>query len=196
MLTSLERKSLFAILAYLLLHQGDGMGFLSFDAQMQDYLPISKRMSNFGALLQFLQSPLRSGTTSLQKSLESILPTLKRRCLILLISDFLERQDDLHQALARLSHARHEIMAFHVLSPKELDFPWEEYGEFVDMESGQSLAVEGRTIQATYAARLKEFLQITEGLMRQHKADYQLMSTAHPLRKALHHFLYRRSRQV
>ena len=152
---SKERYSqvLCCAIAYLLLNQRDGVGFLSFAEKMRNFLPISSRMTQFGQLVNFLESSESFGRTSLIDSIKATLPNLKKKCLVVIISDFLDLEDELIEAIRILRFHKHELVAFHVLSPEELKFPFEDFSTFVDLETGSTLSLEARTIKNNYEKR-------------------------------------------
>ena len=195
---SKERYSqiLCCALAYLLLHQRDGVGFLSFADKMRDFLPISSRMTQFGQLVNFLEGSNSVGRTSLLDSINEVLPNLKKKCLIIIISDFLDLEDELIEAIRILRFHKHEIVAFHILSPEELTFPYEDFSTFVDLETGTTLSMEARSIKKNYEKSLEVYLKEIRSVMHQYSVDYQLFDTSIPLEKALVHFLYKRSRYL
>tara|TARA_Y100000589_G_C27169151_1_gene635935 strand:- start:9 stop:908 length:900 start_codon:yes stop_codon:yes gene_type:complete len=195
---SKERYSqiLCCALAYLLLNQRDGVGFLSFAEKMRNFLPISSRMTQFGQLVSFLEDSKSSGRTSLLDSIKSMLPNLKSKCLIIIISDFLDLEDELIEAIRILRFHKHEIVAFHVLSPEELTFPFEDYSTFVDLETGSTLSLDARSVKQNYQNSLEIYLKEIRSVMHQYAVDYQLFNTSIPIEKALVHFLYKRSRHL
>ncbi len=195
---SKERYSqiLCCALAYLLLNQRDGVGFLSFADKMRDFLPISSRMTQFGQLVNFLEGSNSVGRTSLLDSINEVLPNLKKKCLIIIISDFLDLEDELIEAIRILRFHKHEIVAFHILSPEELTFPYEDFSTFVDLETGTTLSMEARSVKKNYEKSLQVYLKEIRSVMHQYSVDYQLFDTSIPLEKALVHFLYKRSRYL
>lgn len=195
---SKERYSqiLCSALAYMLLHQRDGVGYLSFADSVKNFLPISSRMTQFGQLVNFIENSDVRGGTSLLKSVEAVLPNLKKKCLIVLISDFLDLEEELLEAIKILRFHKHELIAFHILSPEELTFPFEDFSTFVDLETGVNLSVEARAVKKNYEQSLNTYLKEIRSVMHRYNADYQLFDTSIPIEKALVHFLYRRSRHL
>jgi len=189
-------KVLIASLAYLLLHQRDGVGFLSFANTVEDFLPISSKMTQFAALVDALDNQVSGGRVSLLQTVEQTLPQLRKKCMIVLVSDFLDMQEELLEALKMIRYYRHEVLAFHVLSPDELKFPHQQFSTFVDVETGEEMNLEGKAVEKRYQENLDLYLKELKSYMHQLGIDYQLLDTKIPLEKALIHFLYTRSRHM
>lgn len=186
-----------ASLSWLLLRQRDGVGIMTFSDAMLDLIPISARMTQFAQIVKVLDTPRPShGQTRLSEALDTLLPLLKKKCMILLISDFVERQAPLQEAIQKIAYHNHEMIAFQILTPEELDFPWSDFSIFQDSETQDTLLMEGKGVKEEYLQNLKLFLAETEEFLRRHHSDYLMIRSSHPVEKALSHFLYRRSRHV
>ena len=189
-------KILVCALAYLLLHQRDGVGYLGFAKDVLSFLPISTRMTLFGELVKSLETTPSGGGTSLLHAVKELLPRLKKKCMILLISDFLDLEDELMEAVRMLRFHRHEVLAFHLLSFEDLQFPYQDFSTFIDVETGKSLSIEARVIQKQYQESLDSYLKETCSKLQELGVDYHLFDTSIPVEKALIHYLYKRSRHL
>jgi len=189
-------KILIAALAYILLHQRDGVGFVSFAEKVNQFLPISTRMTQFGELVKALDEAEFEGKTSFLGSMKNALKNLKKRSLVILVSDFLDQEDEVLEAIRMIRFHKHEILAFHLLTRDEYKFPYDDLTRFVDLETGQSLTLEPRVVRQRYQDSLQAFLKELKSKMEQYSVDYNLFQTSVPLEKALTHFLYRRSRHA
>ncbi len=186
-------RYLAASLAYLLLRQRDGVGLATFADNVQDFIPPSSRATRFADICQVLDQPPRKGKTSLNSMLEELLPRIRKRCMFIVISDFLASEEEILNAAARLAHARHEILAFHVMSPEELQFPYQDFSRFEDMETQDWVELSGKAAKATYQKNLERFLREVRASILKYQADYLLMNTRIPLEMALTRFLHRRA---
>ncbi|GIT27987.1 MAG: hypothetical protein Ct9H300mP1_00330 [Planctomycetaceae bacterium] len=117
-------RQLAAALAYLLLAQRDAVGLTIFDDHVRTRLSPSTQQALFAQVtdtLDQLQPTDESSSdfsSGVAESLGEVLPTLSRRSLVVVISDFLDDTDKLIAALARFRHARHELILFHVVAPE------------------------------------------------------------------------------
>jgi uncharacterized protein (DUF58 family) len=190
----LYAKTLVAALTYLLLHQHDGVGFCAFSDKMLNFLPVSTKMTQFSRLLNYLEAEKESGGTDFLNAVENLAPLLKKKCLIIIISDFLEQETQLLQTVRLLRFHRHEIMALHILSGDELNFPYDGFGAFTDVETGQKMEIEARVARKFYDESLQNYLKEIKLSMHKNMVDYNLFPTSVPLEKVLIHYLHKRSR--
>src|SRR5437773_7910211 len=134
-----------ATLAYFLYLQGDGVGLLTFDEQIRDYLPARHRTGHLRHLMLNLEKPPGGTQTDLTRPLKRIVEIVTKRGLMVLISDLLAPIDALEKNLASLGACGHEVIVFNVLDPVELSFSFDKASLFHDMESGRDLYIDPRT---------------------------------------------------
>lgn len=187
-------KTLTAALSYLLLHQHDGVGFCAFSQSLLNFLPISSKMTQFSLLLDYLEQAQDGGTTDFLSAMENIVPLLKKKCLIVIISDFLEQEKRILEAIRLMRFYRHEILALHILSSDELEFPYQGFSAFTDIETGQKMEIEARVARKFYQEALQSYLKEIKLSMQKNLVDYSLFPTSIPLEKVLIHYLHKRSR--
>ena len=195
--TKLQYASyLAACLAYLMMRQHDAVGLMTFDSKVRTVLPPRARQSHMKHILSALDTLKPGGETSGAGPMHDLAEGLKRRGLIILISDLL---DDPAAVLSALQHFRfrgHEVIVFHVMDPAELTFPFDAMTEFTDLETSDKTTVAPDGIRPYYMEQLKTFLATYEKGCADLKADYRLFDTQRPLEIALSEYLYRRSRMA
>src|SRR2546421_6800919 len=130
-------NTLAATLAYFLYLQGDAVGLLTFDEQIREYLPARHRTGHLRHLMLRLEQPAAGKATDLSAPLQRIVEVVKKRALMVLISDLLAPADALEKNLGLLTACGHEVMLFHILDPAELTFNFEKAVMFHDVESGR-----------------------------------------------------------
>lgn len=187
-------KILTSSLAYLLLEQHDGVGFMSFAEGVNSFLPISSKKTRFAELISVLESELPKGTTSLITAMDQLLPSLKKRSVVVIISDFLHMDEDLLQTIKMLRYFKHEVIAFHLLSSEEVDFPYKDFSLFEDPETNFTMGIDASSVKKQYKKNLNEYLNEVKSSMLKYNVDYQLFQTNQSIEKALIHYLYRRGR--
>lgn len=196
-MTKLEYAScLAASLAYLLAGQRDAVGLALFDATLRDYLPPSVRPGQLTRLLVTLDRVTPGATSDTGAALRQVAERLRRRGLIVVCSDLL---DDVERVIAglRLVRARGmEVVVFHVLDEDELTFPFEHASTFRDIETGQQVLTDPRTIRDAYLAGITAMQETYRRELRAAGIDYQLASTSAPLDATLLAWLGRRGRTL
>src|ERR1700688_1396481 len=114
--------TLAATLAYFLYLQGDAVGLLTFDEKIRDYLPARHRPGHLRHVMLKLDQPAAGTATDLTAPLHRIVRTVKKRALLVLISDLLAPIGTLEKNLTALAACGHEVQLFHLLDPAELAF--------------------------------------------------------------------------
>ncbi len=192
-LNKLEYGSyLAASLAHLIMRQGDGVGLVTFDRTVHDYLPPSSKNTHLHAIHSTLEA-LRAGEgTDLGKPLHELAETIPRRGLVILISDLI---DDVEQTMNALMHFRfkgHEVLVFHIIDQDELAFPFSETARFDDPETGAHITVTPSAIRADYQRAVEAFMESIRTGCAKIQVDYERMETEKPLDFALFSYLSRR----
>lgn len=194
-LSKLEYASyMAACLSYFIMRQRDAVGLTIFDNKVRSVLPSRMRQSHLKHVLAALEGTEPGGETSLSQPMHDLADGLKRRGLVILISDLL---DDPAAVLSALQHFRfqgHDILVFHVMDNAELNFPFDSMTEFTDLETGLKSTVSAEGIKPVYMKELKAFLAAYEKGCAGVRADYKLFDTRQPLELALSEYLFRRSR--
>jgi hypothetical protein len=117
---------------------------------------------------------------------------LTRRGIVVLISDFYEEPDKVRDAVGLLRAGGSDVMAFHLLDPAELQFPFEAAATFEDLESGDKVPVVPEDLRDRYRDLVRGHLAALSGHMAATRVDYEMLDTTQPLDFALHAYLARR----
>lgn len=177
--------TLAAMLAYFLMGQGDAVGLVTFAEAMHEYLPARLRPGHLRRIMIELQKPSHGQSTDLGAPLEHAARALRRRGLIILVSDMLAPIDALRQRLGLLRAGGHEVIVFQVLDPAEMDFRFEGPALFHDMETQRDLYIDPALARKEYQERFNEHLSAIARDAAVHGADYRVVRTDRPLELAL-----------
>lgn len=187
-------QSLAAALAYLMLQQQDAVGAMLFADKPLSYLPARAVRSHLDELLKALGTATPQGKTRLGPALHELAERIKRRGLVVLLSDLMDSPDEVLLGLQHFRHRRHEVVVFHVLDPDEVDFPYTDTVTFVDMEGGERLTTEPWEIAKRYRERLAAWSNHYARACRENRIDYVRLDTRTPFDQALLAYLEKRSR--
>lgn len=187
--------TLAATLAYFLYLQGDGVGLLTFDAEVRDYLPARHRTGHLRHLMLALERAAVGTATQLAPPLRRIAEIVRRRGLIVLISDFLAPLDRLETELMGLAACGHELVVFQLLDPAELTFDFGQAAMFEDLESGRTLFIDPAAARSEYLANLERHGAALQQCCQRLGASLHRIDIARPLELALFDFLRSRMRQ-
>ena len=189
-------RYLAACLAHLLIGQQDAVGTVRFDTEVRRYFPARGQPGYLRALLGDLAEAGPGGETALAPVLHEVAERIRRRGLVILISDLFDEPEAILNALQHFRFRKHEVIVFHVMAEEERTFPFEQWTEFRDIEQAESrLELDPRSLRAAYieeVARFEEALRKGCGRM---KADYVPVSTSVPFDETLVRFLSGRIRK-
>ncbi|HEY6866742.1 MAG TPA: DUF58 domain-containing protein [Candidatus Eisenbacteria bacterium] len=187
-------QSLCAALAYLMLQQQDAVGTLLFADRPLSYVPARAVRSHFDVLLRTLAGAAPAGRTRLGPALHELAERIKRRGLVVLCSDLMDRPSEVLRGLQHFRHRHHEVVVFHVLDPDEIDFPYTDTATFVDMETEARLTTEPWEIARRYRERLAAWTAQYRVSCRDNLIDYVPIDTRTPFDRALLAYLEKRAR--
>ncbi len=194
-ITKLQYASyLTAVLAYFMMRQQDAVGLTTFDSRVRLEMPARSTPRHFDEMMKRLESVRPGHKTNLGAVLNRLADRFKRRCLIVLISDLYDDPEAVDRALHHFRARRHEVIVFHVLDKAELELPFPQTAEFVDMETGERLQVDPAYVRDDYRRQIEEFLARYRRVCADCQFDYVLSNTAVPLDLMLSRYLEKRNR--
>jgi uncharacterized protein (DUF58 family) len=194
-----------AALAYFSSTHRDRVGLATFDQDIVEYVPPSAK--HLRLVLHALERTLGadgdaagrargapSGAPSLEAPLQKLSESLRRRSIVLLISDLYEEPDAVLSALANVRGRGNDLIVFHLLDRTEIEFPFADATNFVDLETGERMPVIPDYLRAQYRDVVAEHTATLGRRMRDQRTDYALFDTSKPLDKALFTYLLARER--
>jgi uncharacterized protein (DUF58 family) len=186
-------RSLAAALAYLMIGQQDAVGTMLFADRPMQYVPPRSVRSHLDVVLKSLSQGEPSGPTRLGPALHELAERIKRRGLLVLLSDLLDTPSEVLSGLQHFRHRHHEVIVFHVLDPDEIEFPYTDASTFVDMETGAQLTTEPWEIAARYREKLEAWRGNYSRSCREQRIDYVPLNTRMPFDQALLAYLEKRA---
>lgn len=178
-----------AVLAYLMIRQGDKASLTLFADQVRKFLPASGTRRHLHNLLGELEAVAPSSTTDVGGAVRECASLFKKRGCLVILSDFLGETEGLFDALGQFLHRRYEVLLLQVIDPEERDLPNVSVARFVDMESGEQIEVEPEDIREAYRARMEGFIaDLAERSNRRH-LRHALIDTRAPYLQAIEAWL-------
>lgn len=189
-------RKLSAAIAYLLMSQQDAVGLVTFDSKLREFIPNRTRITHLHHLLDAMVKTQPGKETGLANVIESLAMRLKRRGLVILISDLFDDAAALLRAIGVLRRKGHEILVFQLWDRDELEFPFGNWSRFENLENEEDfLLLDPAVIRQRYMAVLEDWRkQMNEGL-RKHEVDVVPMITDEPHTEALRKYLALRMRR-
>jgi uncharacterized protein (DUF58 family) len=161
--------------------------------QLQQYLPGRGGQAHLHNLLLALRRAATGGDTNSAPALTRTIDLLKRRGLLIVISDLYDESPGVERALMRAAHVGHEVILFHVLTRDEVELPFRDDVEVEDPETGEIVLSNGRTAATAYREAISGFLERWRTRSATYGVDYVRLFTDQPLDTGLRAYLRRRT---
>jgi uncharacterized protein (DUF58 family) len=182
-------STLAASLAYLMLKQQDAVGLITFSNKIEKMIPPKATHDHLFAILKELEHRRPEGETSAASVLQELAASLKRRALIILISDLLDKHEEVVRGLKQLRSRGSDIMVFQLLDKDELQFPFKEPSLFQDMEENLKLLADPQAIRSAYLEAIHALIDTYREACASYLIDYSLFDTSIGLDRALVRYL-------
>jgi uncharacterized protein (DUF58 family) len=194
-ITKLEYASyLAASLAYMMVKQSDAVGLALFDETVTTFLPPRASRAYLQQIHATLQQARPSARTEAGRSMHLVAERIKRRGLVIVLSDLMDEPDAILAALKHFRHKKNEVIVMHILDPLERTFAFGDDAQFRDMETDERMTTQPWHIRRAYAEAMQAFTERYKRECREHHIDYVLLDTATPFDKALTGYLSKRER--
>lgn len=181
-----------AALCYLMIHQQDPVGLLTFDEKIRNSLAPKSRRGHLATVLSLLTNLHPAGKTDIAGSLTQIAAMLRHTSLVMVFSDLLTDPEPVLQALHRLRHRGHDVILFHVLDEAEVRFPFDGMVELEDPETNAILQLDAADYRPAYTAEIEAFRELYRRECFQSGVDYVPLDTSMQFDKALVEYLAKR----
>jgi len=183
-----------AALAYLLIRQQDAVGLVTFSDRILEYIPPGCSPSHQRSIMNALEAVESADTTDMASTLHRMAGSIKRRGLIILISDLFENPERIIHGLRHFRFRHHEIIVFQILDFAERNFPFDSLSDFRDMETGERLQVLPAAYRDAYLGKIEEHIRHIRRELSEYKIDYQEVITSEPFDAYLARYLFKRAR--
>jgi uncharacterized protein (DUF58 family) len=187
-------STLAASLAYLMLKQQDAVGLITFSDKIKKMIPPKAVHDHLFAIVKELEETTPEGETSAASVLQALAASLKRRGLVILISDLLDRPEEVAKGLKQLRSRGSEAIVFHLLDRAEVEFPFKGPSLFQDMEEDLRVLADPQAIRSAYLETLRSLMDGYRQACVSHQIDYIFLNTSTDLDRALLRYLTWRQR--
>ena len=181
--------TLAATLAHFLHQQGDAIGLMTFDQEVREFLPAKHRLGHLRQIMLALEKPSGGSATDIVAPLRRCAEIIRKRGLILIVSDFLAPLEELEKALMVLVSCGHDVVAFQVLDPEELSFGFDQASVFQDLESGREYFIDPAAARSGYMRRLESHCEALKNQCWKLGIGCHRLASSQPLELALFDFL-------
>jgi uncharacterized protein (DUF58 family) len=183
-----------ATLSYLAVHQGDAAGLVCSGQKSIVEIPPRRNPAHLKLILDTLEQSEPRGPTGLVEVLHDLAEKVRRRAMVIVLSDFFCELEPLLSCFQHLRFQKHDLILFHLLDRTEVDFQFDRPVRFVDLESSMSIVTEPSSIRDEYLRQLHQFLDQLRSGCHQFGADYRRVITDQSYEQILADFLVERTR--
>ena len=187
-------KQLAACIALLLLRQGDSVGVIGFDDRVRVHAPPRGGRRHWYEIVRNVAGLEASGRTEAASAIRDVAGRLRRRGLVVLISDLLVDPEATRLALRFLRHRGHEVLVFHVMDPGERELPSVGDARFVDPETDDELPVSVADMRKEYRDAVQQAIREWHDTLVPNGIDYNVLDTEQPMARPLRMYLRKRER--
>jgi uncharacterized protein (DUF58 family) len=176
-------------------NQRDAAGLIVFDDEVRNYIRPSTRQGQLHRLLAGLELAEPRARTDYSKPLHHFQEFLRRRGLVLIISDFFESPETIVRTIEPLHFHGNEVVLFHVLDPKEIRPELDAPVVLVDLETTDRLEVTPEYARDEYGPKVDAHIADLRSRAQGAGMDYFVLPTDRPLDEALAEYLTIRQRR-
>lgn len=194
-ISKLEYASyLAASLAYLMILQRDAVSLVTYDEKIRTYIPPHSTKTNLRLILKELQNIVASSKTKTSTSLNAVAEKIKRRGLVIIISDFFDNQSEVINCFKHFRYDKNEVIVFQILDVAEKSFLFDDIAYFKDMETGEELYIQSSQVKDYYDKVVESFISEYRNECIKNNIDYELLTTSTPFDVSLLRYLNKRMR--
>jgi uncharacterized protein (DUF58 family) len=188
-------KFICGVFSYLLLQQNDSIGLMTFDSKIRDFLPARTSKPHFRRIFDLLDGVKPGYDTGLGEVLHLLANRLKRRALIVIVSDFYDNFSDIERALSHFSHKKHEVIVFQVIDRQELNFEFSSLTRFESLETEQFNLVDPLRLKREYQRQFNQHQKALQKTCHRLHIDYVNMITDEKFESSIAKYLAGRLRR-
>lgn len=188
-------RRMIALLAYLLVQQGDAAGLTCLGEGVVQEIPARRNPAHLRHIFDSLEKIKPQGKTAITGALHTLAEKIPQRSLVIVFSDLFTDVEELLRCFQHLRFRKHDLAVFHLLDRAEMAFNFTHPMRFLDLESPFALLAEPEMIRRQYFGELNRFLDRVKTGCREFKTEYRRVVTDESYEKALADFLIERERR-
>ena len=187
-------NSLAASLSYLMINQQDAVGIAKFSEKIDTFIPPKARPSHLNLILSQLDDKDSGNDTQIGMVLHELADRIKKRGMVILISDLLDKPKNIMKGLKHFRHQNQEVIVFHIQDRKESEFDFNTRTKFFDMETGEEIVTEPWHIRSNYNELISKLESNYKSNCRENHIDYVPLFTDQSLDIGITEYLIKRSK--
>jgi uncharacterized protein (DUF58 family) len=194
-LTKLEYGMLVAAcISVLMLGQRDAVGLYLASENIDREIPPSSKQGQLSLLLDAFSRDVAQGKNNLAAALGELAGKLKRKSLVVILSDFMEEPLPLIKSLEGLRFRQHELIILKIHDPAEIQLPFSHMVKFVDSETGKEMTVDMAEISDRYRQSFQHAEMRLQDFCNRTRSQFSLAQTGDSVEMFLRQVLIQRKR--
>lgn len=181
-------------LSYLMLKQQDAVGFALVGDAPGAIVPARSRRTQLNQIMRMMIQNPPEGQTDLATSLRAVMRNIKRRSIVVVVSDLIDDPDKTLKAIRMIGSQGHDVLVFHLLDPAEADFSFDGSTLFRDMETGEEIEVDPAVVRLSYIEHMQNLMETFRKGLNETGISYTSVRTSDPFDHALWAYLQQRVR--
>jgi uncharacterized protein (DUF58 family) len=183
-----------ACLCYLVLHQQDSAGLVTFDTKVREFLPAKSSPTHLMRILRALDATKPANESGVAPLLHEIADRIPRRGMVIVVSDLFDKAEAIVNALHHLRHRRHEVLLLQVMADDELTFPFRKWSLFENLErDGHRIKLDPAVTRANYLEAVDRHQKTIRDAAGKLNVSHVLLNTKEPFDAALTNYLAART---
>ena len=183
-------------LVWLLRQQGDAISLATFSDRPLQILPPAANDARIAEMIDLIEATSPGGPSAIDGAIRTWAAEVGRRQLVIVVSDLFGEAEAVADALGDLDRFGHEVIVFQILDRDELEFPFDQYTRFADLETNDDVTLDAETWRAAYLHAMQEFNQLIQLRCHQCSIDFCQLISDESLASALGNFLTSRNRKT
>ena len=184
-----------ATLAYAIIGQSDKVSLATFDEKVRGFIPPSNSMAQIVRMTEHLDETEAANKTAMADCLIELTGRMKRREIVMIVSDFFTDLDRLEAALQRMRYNRHEVVLFHTMHRDELYFDFDGSVRFLGLEIPEELLTQPEELRRSYLRALSEYNEQLDAICQRNRIERVLVDTSRDMAQMFVDYLNHRSRR-
>jgi uncharacterized protein (DUF58 family) len=187
-------KLLTAAISFIALKQKDSVGLSLYADEIKKTMPPKASNTYLKEILNTISNSKAISSTRTANCLSKIAEKVKRRGLVIIISDFFDDLNSVLKAIKQFRFMKNEVIVFQILDPVERYFNFGRDSIFIDLETKEEMTTQPYQIQKAYKSAMNEFTKKIKDECLNAGIEYNLLDTSFSFEKSLYAYLQKRSK--
>lgn len=186
-------KDLAAAFTCLAVRQRDAAGLSVITNSIIETIPPSSKEIQLKNIISVLEHLRPKGLTDLNKSLSRLASSIRKRSLIIVLTDLLDDPEKIRESVDLLRFKNNEVVLMNILDRSEPEFPFINMVRFVDAETGDQITADIAGLKTRYLENFEKFQREMKQYALKSGMDYEIITTDQPYAQALRNYLIKRT---